>query len=593
MAERGCYFLLFSAILGSSATPITVKTVITQSLVLLTPSPSLPPSLSSTFFFRKKKKKKKHKMVVLAAAVMTNPPKKAGKVLLSRQYVDMTRIRIEGLLAALPRLMTPGSQHTFIETDSVRYLYQPFEGMLIVLVTNKGSNIVEDLEILRRMGMLMTEIVPPSPDQGQGSKRTELEVSETAFEIMFAFDELLSMGYRNNITIEGVMTALDMQSQEEEMAIESIKIQLAQVKIKTKEEEKRIKKQKEHLKEGRSPPQTFETNTPKMEVDPLPEPAVAVKQQPTRKSATGMKVGGLNKKSKKDTFAAILEEDGVEAPVEKAKGGAAPRAQGSSAASDQADVVVGVKEQITASFDSEGNLLEVPKVKGILSLTVPNKEHSFFELQFKTKGLDRKNFDMRPNPKLDNKLFEETALLRSKPETKQAFPLGQPQQILRWGLRPQASFEVPLTLSIWGDEDNILVQYELSDDTKEFVNAVVRIPACGETGVVEEDDICHYSPEQDCFIWQINKIDADTPQAGVNITWNSPVPVANITPLVIEFQSPTPLAGLVMTDVLAVGPGALWYRRRSLLCCSARRSCTLGKLGQKYPDVIKNIAEFL
>ena len=48
-------------------------------------------------------------------------------MLVSRQYVDMSRIRIEGLLAAFPKLVGSGKQHTYVETENVRYIYQPME----------------------------------------------------------------------------------------------------------------------------------------------------------------------------------------------------------------------------------------------------------------------------------------------------------------------------------------------------------------------------------------------------------------------------------------------------------------------------------
>ena len=80
-------------------------------------------------------------MVILSAAVTT----KNGRALLSRQFVDMNRLRVEGLLAAFPKLQGTGNkQHTFVETDSVRYVYQPVESIFLLLITNKASNIVED-----------------------------------------------------------------------------------------------------------------------------------------------------------------------------------------------------------------------------------------------------------------------------------------------------------------------------------------------------------------------------------------------------------------------------------------------------------------
>ena len=84
-------------------------------------------------------------MVCLAAAVLT----KSGKVLLARQFVEMPRMRIENLLATFPKLVGADKQHNTVETAEVRYVYQPIENLMVLLMTNKHSNIVADLELLR------------------------------------------------------------------------------------------------------------------------------------------------------------------------------------------------------------------------------------------------------------------------------------------------------------------------------------------------------------------------------------------------------------------------------------------------------------
>lgn len=71
----------------------------------------------------------------------------------------MSRIRIEGLLATFPKLVGIGKQHTYVETDNVRYVYQPMELLYLLLVTNKQSNILEDRDTLQ----LLSKLVCTSP----------------------------------------------------------------------------------------------------------------------------------------------------------------------------------------------------------------------------------------------------------------------------------------------------------------------------------------------------------------------------------------------------------------------------------------------
>lgn len=52
----------------------------------------------------------------------------------------MQRSRIEGLLASFPKLTSAGQQHTTVETEHVRFVYQPLDDLFMVLITNRQVN---------------------------------------------------------------------------------------------------------------------------------------------------------------------------------------------------------------------------------------------------------------------------------------------------------------------------------------------------------------------------------------------------------------------------------------------------------------------
>jgi len=142
--------------------------------------------------------------VVLAASIVT----KSGRPVLSRQFREMPRSRIEGLLTSFPKLIPANSQHTSVETADVRYVYQPLEDLYILLITNKASNILLDIDTLHLVSRVVSDLAHSPGEQ---------EILRNSFEIIGAFDEIISLGYREQVNLMQVRNVLEMESHEEKI----------------------------------------------------------------------------------------------------------------------------------------------------------------------------------------------------------------------------------------------------------------------------------------------------------------------------------------------------------------------------------------
>lgn len=134
-------------------------------------------------------------------------------VLLSRQFSGLPRSRVESLLNSLPQLISPGSESTVVDASGVRFLYIILDDLLVVLITNTQSNPLLDLTTLTLCSRIVTEL----GSGGRGGAVGEDDLKRVSFEVLSAWDEVVSLGWRENVSLGQVRTTLEMESHEEKI----------------------------------------------------------------------------------------------------------------------------------------------------------------------------------------------------------------------------------------------------------------------------------------------------------------------------------------------------------------------------------------
>ena len=81
------------------------------------------------------------------------------------------------------------------------------------MITNTQSNILLDLSTLS----LVTRIATELGSGGRGGAISEVDVIRVNFEILSAWDEVISLGWRENVNLQQVRNILEMESHEEKI----------------------------------------------------------------------------------------------------------------------------------------------------------------------------------------------------------------------------------------------------------------------------------------------------------------------------------------------------------------------------------------
>lgn len=541
-------------------------------------------------------------MVVLSAAVLT----KGGKTLLARQFVEMSRIRIEGLLAAFPGLVQASAEHTFVETDAVRYLYQPIESLYVLLITTKKSNIVEDLETLRLISKILPEY---SPRYGIVDEEA---VTDAAFEILYSLDEVLDWGgLRQAVSLQQIATYTEMYSHEERLSQMIKESKMAEAKQASKRRADEIARSRGPASGGGGDDRfggiagelsrTFQNvglgglardiglapAGPRGGGGPggvsayaaqgggfdgsgsagsfgmggsgggRPSPVTA----PMPGSGKGMSLG---KARRQDTLLDAMRKEGevVDAPVPSRSAGrpsvAAAAAASAAAvyAPPMAAVHVSTTEKINVSVSRDGGVSSLD-IKGDLFLRI--NDASSAAVRVVVAMGDNAGLQMRTHPNIDKTLFATESTLGLK-DPSRPFPTGNPLGVLRWRLQSKDESMLPLSVTCWpsdsGDDSVVNLEYDLGSVSPELRNVDITVPVpSGAQPVVSScDGEFTVLPREQAVRWSIPVVDGGNNQGSLEFSVAACDPDA-FFPVRVSFESAHTFAKIAVNGVSAAATG--------------------------------------
>lgn len=481
-------------------------------------------------------------MVLIAAAVCS----KTGKALVSRQFVEMSRSRIEGLLSAFPKLMNTGQQHTFVETESVRYVYQPLDKLFMLLITTKHSNILEDLETLRLFSRVVPEYCKVLEDN---------DILENSFQLIFAFDEIVALGYRENVNIAQIRTFIEMDSHEERVINAVRKTQELEAKEQMKRKAKELQAARlgakgKNLLSGiaggyAAAPAAQPAAQPEIGTTAAPEPAPAKTTYQPRPGGKGMKLGGKTKDV--DTFVNKLIKEGTEvSDTTKRAPSKAP-----APSTPVSSVHLKVEEKLMLVIGRHGGLQNM-EVRGLMLLRV--NDPALSKLVLNVDNNDARGFQMQTHPNIDKKLFANESVIALKQGGK-GFPLNNEIGVLKWRLQTKDEDLIPLTINCWPNENDdqceVTIEYELQLKDLELNDVTISIPVPSGVGAPVIGEITgeyHYDSRKSVLEWQLPVIDE------ANCTGSLEFTIAgnpdDFYPVTVSFYSTKTICDMQLHEIL-------------------------------------------
>lgn len=408
-----------------------------------------------------------------------------------------------------------------------RYVYQPLDTMYLLLITNRASNIVEDLDTLR----LLSKVVPNVT--GATGVIGEDKLLEKSMDLIFAFDEVILVGgYRENITLQQVRTNMEMESHEEKLH-NMIKLsKMESAKDQAQAAAKAIRdKQKELARAGgggmsasspydSSPSMSYSSASAIGSPAALPPPSsslssanvssMSTKQAPVK----GMSLGAAGKSKAFED--ALIKEDKI-APIAALSKPAASSdaAQAAPAVQVQHPVMLQSVEKVSAKLNRDG-VMESCEIKGSLTLTALTDDVANCVIKLRQNKKQSAAFSFTTHPKINKAVYESNGVLQLKDkDSGKGFPSGRPVGILKWTNTGSSEDMLPLKINCWPEEEargqmNVSIEYSMDLRGFELHDVRICIPlgTAALPSIVDIDGNYRINSANHELIWELPIVDS-------------------------------------------------------------------------------------
>jgi len=507
-------------------------------------------------------------MVVLSVAICT----KGGKVIIGRQYIDMTRGRVEGLYSTFSKLIqVPQSaagksdeQFTLLETDTVRYLYQTLDtgattsssnskdnGMYLVVVTTIYSNIIENVAVLQNLYKIVNYIATSSL-QTEGPMTMMRVLSERFFDIVHAFDLVITphgLLNENIINMNLVNTILEMDSMDEKIAMRDEENKTAAARQVAKQKAAFFKAQQHAMAHsGMSSIASRAIGGGGMSSSAMagPRPATASKPMSSASSSSSSSSSGSAPSAARGKGLVLGGKKGLQPAASKPAAGAAPaasmaaaapRAPAASPSSSGAELDVKIVEQISVEMNQDATLKSM-QIRGELSLCAQTEGAGFAAVQLVETGV-ASQAQFKAHPQIDKDMWANSKVVCGKGD--KPFPVGHDITVLKWMYSgdSMSNTQPPFSVTCWptASPESILmtIEYDTLDScvgSMRDVTLVMPLPPEiasvqeRESDVIEIGEVADgtefvYDSEKGGMVWRIGNIsDADHKSGSIEFSVN-------------------------------------------------------------------------